>query len=131
MTSQEIITVQAWHNALNSSNKEKLSALVREDVKIGGPRGSVKGVGMMLEWVDRAKVTFTPQRYFRQNEVIVVEALGEWHAPEMEEITSSQTVATVFVVEDHLISSISRYDSLKEAFEASGVSEMSEVEVQL
>ena len=129
MTSQEIITVQAWHNALNSSNKEKLSALVREDVKIGGPRGSVKGVGMMLEWVDRAKVTFTPQRYFRQNEVIVVEALGEWHAPETGEVTGRQVVATAFVVEDHMISSISRYDNLKEALEASGLREVHAVEV--
>lgn len=129
MITEEIKTIQEWHHALNNSDKEKLSEQVNKDVKIGGPRGSVQGVEAMLEWVDRAKVSFKPQRYFQQNGVIVVEALGEWHNPESGEVIGSQMVSTAFTVEDTLIASIIRYDQLEEAFAATGLSAKNEVKV--
>lgn len=126
-TSETIRTVQAWHQALNRQDKEALAILVKDDVKIGGPRGSVEGRHVMMEWLDRARVSFIPKRYFAKDPIVVVEALGEWHAPETDEVTGNQTVATVFVVEDNLITSISRYEHLKDAFEASGLNERDEI----
>ncbi len=129
MTAQlpnELKIVQHWHAALNEGNAEKLSALVSPGVRMEGPRGTTAGVAIMLQWVGRANVRMRLLRYFCQKDLIVVEALSEWHALQAGE-PSSQTVASVFAVQDGRIASIARYGGLLEAFAASGLSASDEV----
>jgi limonene-1,2-epoxide hydrolase len=126
-TAQPLTIVEEWHTALNNNDVERLTSLVHKDVKIGGPRGSATGIDVLLEWVDRAKVHLIPKRYFHQNEVVVVEELGQWHSAEKGEMISSQEVASIFIVQQGRIASIMRLDSLKVAFEASDLNESQEV----
>ncbi len=123
----EIAIVQEWHTAINNGDKEKLSSLVDTDVMMGGPRGSTIGVHALHEWLDQASIRLTPRRYFQWNDVVVVEGFGEWHAPGTEAPAGGQVVATVFIVRDHRIVSIIRYDTLQKAFRASGAGDMDEV----
>ncbi len=126
-SAQPLTIVEEWHTALNNNDVERLATLVHKDVKIGGPRGSTAGVDVLLEWVNRAKVHLNPKRYFYQNEVVVVEELGQWYSAENGEMISSQEVASIFIVQQGRIASIMRLDNLKMAFEASGLNESQEV----
>lgn len=96
---------------------------------MGGPRGSTMGVHALHEWMDRATIHLTPRRYFKWNDVVVVEGFGEWHAPGTEASGTGQVVATVFIVRHDRIASIIRYDTLQKAFRASGVDITDEVSV--
>ncbi|MEQ9439404.1 MAG: nuclear transport factor 2 family protein [Cyclobacteriaceae bacterium] len=127
MIAQEVGLVQEWHQALNTGNPEKLAALVSTDVRMGGPRGSIKGVEALLQWIDRANITLTPKRYFKRDHLVGVEALGTWHDPETGEVTGQQEVTTVFTVKDQLISQLFRYDSREEALASFGLVEADEV----
>lgn len=126
----EIRIVKLWHEALNYKHKIGLSELVTENVRIKGPKGETKGVNIMLEWVDRANITLTPERYFQSGSTIVVEELAVWHEAETEKETGSAMVASVFILEKGLISSIERLDSLTKAFEVTGLTESNLVELK-
>jgi hypothetical protein len=118
--------VIAWHTALNTSEVDRLVALVTPDVEIGGPRGSARGAQIVREWFGRANVQLHPLRAFQRDDQVVIEERGEWHAP-TGEITGTQTVATHFVLSDNLISLIMRYDDLATALNAAGLSDVDEV----
>jgi ketosteroid isomerase-like protein len=119
--------VEEWHKTLQAKDKSGMAALVKEDVVIGGPRGETEGVDVMLEWIDRANIVLTPKKYFASGNTVIVEELGEWHSAETGEVVGTQTVASVFVVENNLITSIHRYDTIATAFELTGLSEQDSV----
>lgn len=113
--------VQKWHDALNSEDVEGMVALVHHDVKIGGPRGSTSGTEIMREWFGRAHVRLYPLVYYQRQQTIVVEEQGEWRDATTGEITGSQKVATIFMVEDELITSIVRLDQIENALSEAGL----------
>ncbi len=122
-TLNKLKIVEEWHKALNNKDKKRMCELVKENVKIGGPKGETEGVNIMLEWMDRALISLTPKRYFLSDKRILVEEQAEWHRPGTDEVLSSQIVASVFVVENNFITSIYRYEDLEKAFEKTGLSE--------
>lgn len=123
-TSTEIQTVIAWHEALNSADVERLVELSHPDVEMGGPRGTVRGSQSLREWVDRANIHLEPERTFHDGDAVVVEQEAEWVSAEP---GSRQTVASIFLVHDGLVTSVVRYPSLFEALRAASLDETQEI----
>jgi hypothetical protein len=103
-------TVTAWHEALNDGDAERLVALSRPDVEMGGPRGTVSGSTVLREWVARANIRLVPRRIFHGAEKVVVEQEAEWRDAETGEATGSRIVASTFTVKDGLVACVVRHD---------------------
>jgi hypothetical protein len=116
--SPEIQTVIAWHDALNNGDVERLVALSHPDVEVGGPRGRAQGAQVLHEWVDRANIRLAPRRTFGEADTVVVEQAAEWQSAEP---VGVQTVASVFVVNDALVTSVVRYPGLASALRAANL----------
>ena len=114
----EIQTVIAWHDALNDGDVERLVVLSHPDVEVGGPRGSAHGAQILREWVDRANIRLEPGRAFGDAGTEVVEQGAEWKSAEPGGV---QTVASVFVVSDGLVTSVVRYPDLTSALRAANL----------
>jgi hypothetical protein len=87
--------VEAWHEALNEGEVNRLAGLSHPDVEVGGPRGTRRGARLLREWVDRANVRLAPRRLFGHGDTVVVEQAGRWRSAESEEAIASQTVASM------------------------------------
>ena len=117
-SSPEVQTVIAWHDALNSGDVERLLALSHPDVEVGGPRGSAHGARILREWVDQADIRLDPGRTFNEAGTVVVEQGAEWQSADPGNV---QTVASVFVVGDGLVTSVVRYPDLASALRAANL----------
>ena len=114
----EIQTVIAWHDALNDGDVERLVALSHPEVEVGGPRGSAHGAQILREWVDRANIRLEPGRTFHEANTVVVEEGAEWQSAGPRNV---QRVASVFVVNNGLVTSVVRYPDLKSALRAANL----------
>jgi SnoaL-like protein len=94
----EVHVVQAWHEALNEGDVDRLVGLSHPGVEVGGPCGSGQGVRLLRECVDRANVRLESQHLFRRGDTVVVEQSGHWRSTASGEVIGSQTVTTVFGV---------------------------------
>jgi ketosteroid isomerase-like protein len=118
MTTSEIATVLAWHDALNEQDYDTLLALSSDDIEVGDARGAAQGHTALLEWAARsAGITAEPGRMYVHDGVVVVE----------QQITSgtgeSATAASAFrVVRDH-VTSVFRHDDLASALAATDLTE--------
>jgi hypothetical protein len=117
----EVRVVEAWHQALNGGDVDRLVSLSHPDIEIGGPRGTGRGVQLLREWIDRANVRLEPRRLFRRGGTVVVEQVGQWRSPESGEVIGSQIVASVFAVSGGQLKSVVRYDDLSEALKIAGL----------
>jgi ketosteroid isomerase-like protein len=113
--SPEVQTVFAWHDALNDGDVERLVGLSHPDVGVGGPRGTSQGAHILREWVDRANIHLEPGRIFHEADTVVVEQAAAWTSADTGETTPAQTVASVFVVRDCVVTTVVRYPNLVEA----------------
>ena len=123
MTAPELRVVEAWHEALNAGDTERLVELSHPEVEVGGPRGAGRGAGLLRDWVRRANVRLEPRRIFSRGGTVVVEEWAEWRDPDTGEVTSAQTVASVFVVRDDEVQSVLRHDDLTGALRAANLGE--------
>jgi ketosteroid isomerase-like protein len=114
----EIQTVIAWHDALNDGDVERLVALSHPEIEVGGPRGSAHGAQILREWVDRANIRLEPGRKFYEANTVVVEEGAEWQSAEPGNV---QRVASVFVVNNGLVTSVVRYPDLESALRAANL----------
>lgn len=118
--------VRQFHAHLNAGEADAVIALATEDVAVGGPRGSGEGRHLLREWVDRARITLQPVRWFACGELVVVEQEAAWHGPDGAD-TGRQRLATAFTVRDGRITRIARYGDIGEALTTSGLDEDDEV----
>jgi len=125
--SDAVQVVAAFHRHLNAREVDALLGLAADDVRVGGPRGTGSGRALLAEWVGRASIILTPQRWFQAGENVVVEQRATWQDPNGEE-TGSQTVATVFEIVDGRIAAIARYGFLGEAVTSAGMDESNEIQ---
>jgi ketosteroid isomerase-like protein len=111
MTTSEIATVLAWHDALNERDLDTLIDLSTEDIEVGDANGAVQGHAALRDWAQSAGVTAEPGRMYVRDGVVVVE----------ERITSGAgetTAASAFRVVHDRVTSVFRHDSLPSALAA-------------
>lgn len=114
--------VCAWHEAVNAGDIDRLDALVADDVEIGGPRGTGSGRSLHDEWIGRAGISLTPQRYWSRENEVVTEELAQWAQPNGEP-TPPVTAFSAFRLTDGRISSIVRFDGRDDALAKAGLTD--------
>ena len=119
----DVSIVQAWHDAVNGGEVDRLAELLDDDVEFGGPRGSGRGASIVLDWARNSGIHLEPIRWFQRGEDIVVEELATWHLPETGEMAPPGDVSTHFKIRNGVIRRVVRYDSLPEALTAAGLDE--------
>ncbi len=120
MSTSEIATVLAWHDAVNSNDIETLLALSSDDIVLPtGDDDEDQGLDELREWATTAGVTIRPGRMFVHEGIVVVEETATWAADP--EHPRSEAIA-FRVVGDHVVS-VYRHDTLEEAFEATRLNE--------
>ena len=117
MSTSEIATVLAWHDALSNGDIDTLLALSSEDIEIGDAHGAAQGHAALREWAQRSAATIEVGDIYYHDGVVVV----------AERITSKSgdvdTAASAFrVVHDH-VTAVFRHDDLAAALAATELTE--------
>jgi ketosteroid isomerase-like protein len=108
MTTSEIATVLAWHDALVASDLDTLVALSSDDIEIGDAHGAAQGHAALRTWAASLTKPGELGRMYVHNGVVVVE---------------QDDAASAFrVVHDH-VTSVFRHDDLASALEATELTE--------
>jgi mannose-6-phosphate isomerase-like protein (cupin superfamily) len=123
----DMAIVQAWHDAVNEGEIDRLAELLDDDVEFGGPRGSGRGATVVLDWARHSGIHLEPYRWFQRGDDVVVEEIATWQLPDTGELAPPSDVSTHFKVRNDLVRRVVRYDSLQEALAAAGLDETAEV----
>ncbi|WAC91145.1 nuclear transport factor 2 family protein [Mycobacterium sp. Aquia_213] len=76
MTTSEIATVLAWHDALNTADLDTLAALSSDDIEMGDAHGAAQGHQALRNWAtSRPAATELGQMYVHDG-VVVAEQQG-------------------------------------------------------
>jgi ketosteroid isomerase-like protein len=118
MATPEVAIVLAWHAAVNAGDIGRLVNLSTEDVEVGGPRGSGRGVQLLREWFARAGIQLTPRRIYARGRTVVAEQDAAWSA------SDDQRVASLFEVRNGKVQRVARYADLATALQAAGLDSM-------
>jgi ketosteroid isomerase-like protein len=127
VTAPELAIVRAWHQALNQGDVDRLVALSRKDIEVGGPRGTTRGAQALREWFGRVGIRLEPRQMFHRQQTVVVEQDAQWHAPGTGEVTGHQVPASIFTVHNEQVTSVVRYPDLASALAATGLGEADKV----
>jgi mannose-6-phosphate isomerase-like protein (cupin superfamily) len=120
-TDPNIKIVQAWHDALNNGDLDRLTALMQDDVAFGGPRGEGRGAAEVRDWAERSGIRLEPGQQVARGDTIVVAQRASWLDPATGEPGPPQEIASVFQLRDDLIGRVARYGNLAEALAAVGI----------
>lgn len=114
MTTSEIATVLAWHDALNASDIETLVALSSDDIEVGDAQGAAQGHAALRDWAAAHPRWAEVGRLYVHDGVVVVEQkIGN-----SDDSGANGTVASAFrVVRDH-VTSVFRHRDLASALAA-------------
>lgn len=110
MTTSEIATVLAWHDALSESDLDTLVGLSSEDIEFGDADGAGQGREALRSWAASVASDGDLGRMYVHHGVVVVEHTG--------------TVGALAfrVVEDH-VTSVFRHENLASALSATDLTE--------
>ena len=112
MSTSEIATVLAWHDALSSADLDTLVSLSSDDIEIGDADGAAQGHAALRDWAQRTPGTVEVGDIYYRDGVVVVEERFE-----------TGTAASAFrVVHDHVTSAF-RHDDLAAALAATDMSD--------
>lgn len=117
MTTSEIATVLAWHDALNDNDVDTLIALSSDDIELGDAGGAAQGHTALRDWAASTGTTVTPGRMYVHDGVVVVEQTVTGA-----DGTTSTGAAAFRVVHDH-VTSVFRHDTLAAALAATELTE--------
>lgn len=113
MTTSEMATVLAWHDALNAGDVDTLLSLSSDDIEIGDAHGAAQGHEALRAWAQGLGRTIEPGRIYVHDGVVVVE----------ETVEGAGSAASAFrVVADH-VTSVFRHDDLAAALAATELTE--------
>ena len=119
MTTSEIATVLAWHDALNEQDFDTLVALSSDDIEVGDAKGAAQGHDALLDWAQSADITAEVGRMYVHDGVVVVEQ----QIAARSDPASTTTAASAFrVVRDHVVS-VFRHADLASALAATDLTE--------
>jgi ketosteroid isomerase-like protein len=119
MTTSEIATVLAWHDALNASDVDTLVALSSDDIEVGDAHGAAQGHDALRKWAAARESTAEVGRIYVHDGVVVVEQklIGSDNSG------AGTTAASAFrVVRDH-VTSVFRHEDLAAALAATDLTE--------
>ncbi len=119
--------VQAWQDAMNHQDRQRLAELSDPQIELIGPRGSAYGIEVLREWLERAGLTLTTWRTFARDDVVVVAQHGMWQSAATGGVPSEADVASVFRVKQGRVTQYARYDTLNEALQNVGLTEADEI----
>jgi hypothetical protein len=110
MTTSEIATVLAWHDALNERDFDTLARVSSDDIEFGDSNGAGQGHEALLTWASSLDVTAAdPGRMYVRDGVVVAE--------------EHDGAAVAFrVVRDH-VTSVFRHPDLAAALAATELTE--------
>ncbi len=114
MTTSEIATVLAWHDALNAADLDTLVALSSDDIEIGDAHGAAQGHEALRKWAASRKATAELGRMYVHDGVVVVEQ----KVSTPDNPGAVRNAASAFrVVHDH-VTSVFRHEDLASALAA-------------
>ncbi len=107
MSTSEIATVLAWHDALSSGDLDTLAALSSDDIEIGDSHGAAQGHAALRDWAQRSHASIeVGEIYYRDGVVVVEERITGHNDP-----GTIVTAASAFrVVRDHVTSAFRHPD---------------------
>jgi hypothetical protein len=123
MSTSEIATVLAWHDALSSADLGILADLSSDDIEIGDAHGAAQGHAALRAWAQRTAASVEVGDIYYRNGVVVVS----------ERITSNddpadvRTAASAFRVVDDHVTAVFRHVDLAAALAAT---EMTDADLQ-
>ncbi|WP_292975533.1 nuclear transport factor 2 family protein [Mycobacterium sp.] len=105
MTTSEMATVLAWHDALNAGDIDTLLSLSSDDIEVGDSHGAAQGHAALREWLTANPRSIEVGRLFVHDGVVVVEQKisgpGE---------SGSEAASAFRVVHDHITSAFRHQD---------------------
>lgn len=119
MSTSEIATVLAWHDALNASDLETLVDLSSDDIEVVSAHAAVQGLDALRTWASDAfgaDVTVETGRMYVHDGVVVAE----------QQITTregTKPAAAAFRVVHDQVTSVFSHDDLESALAATDLSE--------
>jgi hypothetical protein len=124
MTTSEIATVLAWHDALNAADIDTLASLSSDDIEIGDAHGAAQGHEALRTWAASHRAATELGRMYVHDGVVAVEQkLSGTDDP----AAPANTALTFRVVHDH-VTSVFRHDSLASALAATELTESDAVD---
>jgi hypothetical protein len=118
MTTSEIATVLAWHDALNNSDLDTLVTLSSDDIDMGEAHGAAQGHEALRGWAASRPATELGRMYVHDG-VVVVEQRGS--TPD-DSGAITNTALAFRVVHDH-VTSVFRHQDLASALAATELTE--------
>lgn len=119
MSTSEIATVLAWHDALSSSDLGTLVSLSSDDIEIGDAHGAAQGHAALREWAKGNDATFeVGDIYYRDGVVVVGEQITSREDP-----AQVRTAAAAFRVVDDHVTAVFRHDDLASALSATDMTD--------
>ncbi|ETB08956.1 hypothetical protein O980_20985 [Mycobacterium avium subsp. paratuberculosis 08-8281] len=119
MTTSEIATVLAWHDALNASDLDTLIALSSDDIEIGDAHGAAQGHEALRNWAAARRGTAELGRMYVHDGVAVVEQ----KVTSPDDPGAVSTAASAFRVVHDRVTSVFRHNSLASALAATELTE--------
>lgn len=119
MTTSEIATVLAWHDALNASDIETLVALSSDDIEIGDAHAAAQGHEALRRWAGSIESTAEVGRIYVHDGVVVVEQ--KVSVPD--DPGAITTAASAFRVVHDRVTSVFRHQDLASALAATELTE--------
>lgn len=117
MTTSEIATVLAWHEALTTADLDTLVMLSSDDIEVGDAHGAGQGHQALRRWAAAAGMSGGLGRMYVHDGVVVVELQPD-----------GGTAAVAFrVVHDH-VTAVFRHDDLAAALAATELTEADRVD---
>ena len=119
MSTSEIATVLAWHDALNTSDIDTLLSLSADDIEIGDADGAGQGHAALRDWAERLAATIEVGEIYYRDGVVVV---GERLTSNTDQSDVRNAASAFRVVHDH-VTSVFRHDDLAAALAATDMSD--------
>lgn len=117
--------LQAWHDAVNAKDVDRVLALCASDVSVGGPRGTGQGHDVMRAWLQRSGIELRPQ-----HDIVVTRGRALVHEKACWRTTDDAPVQlrdggehdtwVVFDVRDDLVTAVRRYETEDDALREAG-----------
>jgi len=121
-----IALVQAWQDAVNDQNIERLFELSSPDIVIIGPRGRGSGHQLLREWIARAGLTLSTERMFQRGDTVVLAQHGMWQSSATGGVPSEADLAARFRVRDQRVIEFERYEDLAGALKTAHMGDTDE-----